>query len=148
MVFNRRQIGTRHFGIADHSTVGRDEGYARAAELTQPIGFGVRVGQRIEVREQGSGEPRLGEQPAFDVGGHVTAQGALDEHRGDDERERRRDEDAEERAGPERHGEGRGASSSLYPNCLTVVSAVVKSGIFSRSRRTWTSTVRVPPVYW
>ena len=43
----------------------------------------------------------------------------------------------------DRHGTG---SVSLYPNCFTVVSASAISGSFSRSRRTWTSTVRVPPV--
>ena len=42
----------------------------------------------------------------------------------------------------ERHG----GSTSLYPNCFTVTSASVNGGSFSRSRRTWTSTVRVPPV--
>ena len=40
------------------------------------------------------------------------------------------------------------SSASLYPNCLIVSMASVRIGSFSRSRRMWTSTVRVPPVYW
>ena len=40
------------------------------------------------------------------------------------------------------------SGSSLYPNCFTVSMASLSTGSFSRSRRMWTSMVRVPPVYW
>ena len=56
----------------------------------------------------------------------------------------RRSQRSEEELGG--HCSAAGASTSLYPNCFTVTSASISTGSFSRSRRTCTSTVRVPPV--
>jgi hypothetical protein len=140
--------GLQRFGrIADDPSIGGDHRHARAGERAETIGLAVELRQRRQwsaAPEEVRGQARLGHQGRFDFFVNLAAQQRREQCPGDGQCDHRRDQRGEKELGLE--GSNHGMSASLYPNCLTVTSASVRSGSFSRSRRTWTSTVRVPPV--
>ena len=162
--------------VAEHTTIGGDEGDAGAEELAEPIRFRVQLGNRIRCgRERADalsaqeigGEPGFCDECALNprIGLRLRRQREQEAGHGqrqDCRRQRRQKELGLEGSVPHdseltTHNSGPrtqdtafppgGGSSSLYPNCLTVTSACSRGGSFSRSRLTCTSTVRVPPVY-
>ncbi len=125
-----------------------DQRHPDACETAHPVGFLVElIGRQAGVAgEQLGGQPRFGRQRRLDALHGEPADPRLHDQPGRHRRDRPDDESGQEdlAAKADRHGTG---SVSLYPNCFTVVIASAISGSFSRRRRTWTSTVRVPPVY-
>ena len=122
----------------------RDERDARADQAAERIRLGIELGagRGLPVRQRFGSQPRLADERTLDALARDLPHRPRDEHGGDEQRQRRRHERGQEEASAERHGR----SVSLYPNCLIVSMASVSGGSFSRRRRMWTSTVRVPPV--
>src|SRR5258705_12866635 len=134
---------------AEHASVPRNQRAPRRRQLRQPVRLIVQLTVGADcriVRKKFRNELRLADEAHFDGGSFVLAPLGRDDHgeegkgcRGNAER---REKDL--RAEAEAHVTS--FSASLYPNCFTVTSASTSVGNFSLRRRTWTSTVRVPPV--
>ena len=144
VVFDRRQRLAIEIRIANDDAVGGDERDTSPDEPGKRIGLRVELGLggRLAVRECFGGEPCLADERALDALVGCGTDRPRHEHRCDNERDCRGDERSKEEASAECHGR----STSLYPNCLMVSMLSESGGSFSRRRRMWTSTVRVPPV--
>ena len=148
VVLHGRQRRAVLGGIAQHPAVVGDQRHPDARETAHPVGFLIElIGRQAGVAgEQLGGQARFGRQRRLDaLHGEPADPRPARPARPSSPRHGPDDESGQEdlAAKPDRHGTG---SVSLYPNCFTVVSASAISGSFSRRRRTWTSTVRVPPV--
>ena len=145
--FEGREPIRIHPRIAEHPPVGCDESDPRLDERGEPDGLRlVAAGSagRLVPLDLICHESRLEQHALLDALVHLLPQRPEQQagrgERRDEAGTRRGEEDLPPEACPH------GASPSLYPNCGTVMIASARMGSFSLSRRTWTSTVRVPPV--
>ena len=152
VVLHRRQGGSILGRVADDTATRIDDGHARAEAPPQRVGLAVEIGHgrsRSAPGDEVGDEPRLGYQVRRDPVEKLPLEQPGHERGGQQQAEARDPERREKQPRAESHdrdGELAFSSTSLYPNCFTVTIAPASIGSFSRSRRMWTSTVRVPPV--
>jgi hypothetical protein len=130
--------------VAEHASVRANQRDPHVDARAEILGLGIERGRRPLrlTRDELRHEDRFRDERPLDSRHHLPA------HRPRDERRRGRHGDQRRRKGRQKQLAAKRHAPSLYPNCLTVTIASCSSGIFSRRRRTCTSTVRVPPVYW
>ena len=136
------------FRVAEHVAVARDERDARADARAERVGFRVRIGRARPLREQRRGQPRLGQQALCDVVVQTTRASIARRARSRRRARAPSRRSAEERARAKRHERGGWIFQPVAELFDRRRVPSTSNGIFSRSRRTCTSTVRVPPVYW
>ena len=152
VVLHRRQRRAVFGRIADDAPARLDDGHPRAEAQPQRIGLPVQLGDggtRSASRDEIGHQPRLGHQDRRDPVEELPLEQPGHERGGQQQAETRDTERSKKQPGAESHAWADGlasSSTSLYPNCFTVTIAPASIGSFSRSRRMWTSTVRVPPV--
>ena len=134
--------------VPEHAAVCGDERHTRFDERRKADGLCLEAAGgcgRLIALDLVRHEPRLEQHPFLDPVVHVVPQRPEQQAGGDERREDAGPRPGQEHLRPEAR-RPHGLSRSLYPNCGTVTMASAMRGSFSRNRRTWTSTVRVPPV--